>query len=683
MGILRSNIKVRVPLSQIHYDTNEFRFKWNEVWLTVPYRQQPLRIKGGRLLEGFKNNLASEITISFRWHRTRHCAEEMKVLADESALKEIENITSRVETLISEIKSLMASGTLNLNEARGVMATSKLKYNDEIIHRILADIVHRMPGQQIEIELQVPLSQLHYDSHCFRFKWNEAWLAVPYEQQHLLKTKHGSFLEIFKGILKTKITIRISWNRIFQNIDDIRVKTSSTNVEEIDDISSRIEQCVSDIQSLVKTRELSLEKAQAALVARGLESDDGKIHEILSEIIDKMEPQKEPVSVKVPLRDIEYGQYEVTFHYLGKSFQVDKDELHPFEIGPILNKIKSQLKGAITFRIDRDCLVKWDRNNTKLLVGDVRMGVERVDIAPATLDSFKELRAKVICDAINALDKKTISIEQVKLILEEWGLDLDQKEIGEMIASSIPQWEVELSFQVPADQVEYSSDGITCALGQGRKEFIPSTELPFGTGDVLDGIKGMLEGNINVAICYDKGFIWDKEDERLAIRQGKKSYKVTADDEFLRSIKFLDVPFVYPSDEGTVSGPTRIDSYGRGHPRKKGYYHPRCSVFLKSLVEQAKGDIYMTSVDLWLKIDDILIWERPKYSAATYFFHWPSEPIEKFIHETWGRTLEYIRNNGSKTGYITRATHDHEYGLASWKREMKGKILEHASIRIS
>lgn len=680
MNILHSKVELRIPLSQIHYDTNEFRFKWNEVWLTVPYRQQPLRIEDGRLLEGFKNNLESEITIRFRWHRIRHRAEEMKVLADESALKEIENITSRVDTLISEMKSLIASGTLTLNEARGVMTRSKLKYNDEIIHRILADIVHRMLGQQIEVELQVPLSQLHYDSHCFRFKWNEAWLAVPYEQQRLLKIKDGYFLEIFKGILKSKITINISWNRIFQKIDAIHVETSSTNAEEIDDISSRIEQCVSDIQSLVEKRELSLEKAQAALAAGGLECDDEKVHEILSEIIEKMEPQKEPVSVKVLLRDIEYGQYEVTFHHLGKSFQVDKDEL-PFETGPILDEIKSQLEGAITFRIDRDCLVKWDCKNAKLLVGDVRMGIEEVEIAQETLDSFKELRAKMICDAINALDRETISIEQVEPILQAWGLDLDHQEIGQMIASSIPQWEVELSFQLPADQVEYSSAGITCTLGQGRKEFIPSTELPFGTGDVLDGIKGMLEGNINVIIRYNKEFMWDKENERLAIGQGKKSYKVTADDEFLKSIKFLDVPFVYPSDEG--SGPTCIDSYGTGHPGKKGYYHPRCSVFLKSVVEQAKGDTYMTSVDLWLKIDDILIWERPKYSAATYFFHWPSEPIEKFIHETWGRTLEYIRDNGSKTGYITKAIHDHKYGLASWKRETKSKILEHAGIRIS
>lgn len=680
MNILHSKVESRVPLSQIHYDTNEFRFKWNEVWLTVPYRQQPLRIEDGRLLEGFKNNLESEITIRFRWHRIRHRAEEMKVLADESALKEIEHITSRVDTLISEMKSLIASGTLTLNEARGVMTRSKLKYNDEIIHRILADIVHCMLGQRIEVELQVPLSQLHYDSHCFRFKWNEAWLAVPYEQQRLLKIKDGYFLEIFKGIFKTKIAIRISWNRIFQNIDDIHVETSSTNAEEIADISSRIEQCVSDIRSLVKKRELSLEKAQAALAARGLECDDEKVHGILSEIIDKMEPQKEPVSAKVPLRDIEYGQYEVTFHHLGKSFQVDKDELHPFETGPILNKIKSQLKGAITFRIDRDCLVKWDCKNTKLLVGDVRMGVEKVDIASETLDSFKELRAKMICDAINALDRKTISIKQVKLILEEWGLDLDHQEIGQMIADAIPQWRVELSFQLPANQVQYSSDGITLTLGQGREESIPSAELPFGTSDVLEGIKGILEGNINIILRYTKGFIWDKTNKRLAIGQGNKSYEVTVDDEFLKSIKFLDVPFVYPLDSGTVSGPTRIDSYGT--PRKKGYYSHECSIFLKYIVEQAKGDTYMTSVDLWFKIDDILIWERPKYSAATYIFHWPDKPLNTFIHETWGKTLEDIRDNGSESGYITRAIHDQDYGLFSWKRDMKSKIFKHAAIRI-
>jgi len=678
MGILHSKMELRVPLSQIHYDANEFRFKWKEAWLPVPYRQQPLRIEDAHLLEGFKNNLKSEIIISFRWHRIRHRAEEMKVLADESALKEIENITSCVDTLISEMESLIVSGALTLNEARGVMARSKLKYNDGIIHRILADIVHRMPGQQIEVELQAPLSQLIYDSHSFRFKWNEVWLAVPYEQQPL-KIKDGHLLEIFKGILRSTITINISWNRIFQKIDNIHVETSSTNSEEVDDISSRIEQCISDIQSLVDKRELSLEKAQAVLAARGLECDDEKVHGILSEIIDKMEPQKEPVSVEVRLRDIEYGPDKVTFYRLGKSFQVDKDEL-PFETGPIMDKIKSKLEGTITFHMDRDCLVKWDCKNTKLLVGDVRMGVEQVEIAPETLDRFKELRGKLICDAINALDRKTISIEQVKPILQAWGLDLNHREIGQMIASSIPQWRGELSFRLPANQVRYSIYGIAFNLGQGREESIPSEELPFGTSDVLEGIKGMLEGNINVILRYTKGFIWDKTNGRLAIEQGNKSYKVTVDDEFLKSIKFVDVPFVYPSDTGTVPGPTRIDSYGP--PRKKGYYSPECSIFLKYVVEQAKGKIYMTSVDLWFKIDGILIWERPIYSAATYIFYWPDKPLDKFIHETWGTPLKTTRINESESGYITRAKHDHDYGLFSWKRNMKSKIFEHAGIRI-
>lgn len=677
MNILHSKVELRVPLSKLYYDAKSFRFNWDEVILTIPYGQQALTVKDGQLLEGFKKNLNSEITIRFRWHRIHNRVDEMKVSADESASEEIKDVLSRANNLISELKALIVSGALNINEARGAMKRSKLKYDDETIYQLLTDIVHRMREKRIEVTLQVPLSELEYDSFGFRYKWNGVWLSVPYEQESL-NIKEGRLLEVFKNTLKSDITLCTSWNRVFQGLDNIGAIITPNASKELDDLSSRITKCISEVKSLTIARGLSFEKAQAVFTENSLKCSDKKMHQILSEIIDSIKPHGDPVNVDVPLSDIEYSSYDITFHWLSTTFKVGKDAL-PFEPSPNLEKIKNRLKGHITFHVVRDSIVKWDSRTDSLLVGDVRTGIEQVEVTPGALVGLKDLRASIICDAVNILDRKTISIEQVQSILEEWGLDVKNQEIGLKIAESIPKWNIEVLLKIPANDVEYSSYGIKVPSKYGQEFYIPSKELPFGTSDVLEGIKGILEGNINIVKHYSERFVWDEAEKQIKIEKSSESYEVTVTDDFLDSLKFEDVEFISPSDTGSLVGPTNRTSWG--NPRSTGYYDLKCIRFLKDIVKRAKGNTYITSVDLWFKIDGMLIWERPVFGAATYVFRWPDKPINKFIHETWGTTLEYTRRHPEESSYLNRVIHDYD-ALYSWRSNLKSNIRKYAGILV-
>lgn len=525
-----------------------------------------------------------------------------------------------------------------------------------------------------KVELRLPLSQLYYNAYGLRFRWNEVWLAILYEQQPL-KFAAAHLLEEFKDNLKGEITIRLRCHRIYHKIEEIELITDEGVFKEVADITSRIEQVTSEIQSLAAAGTLTLDEAQVALAESGLKYKN--IHRILSEIINNMPLQQIQEEVEVPLSSLQYDADGVGFSWGDYWFQVQKDGL-PFETSPILEEIKSRLEGAITFCIERRCFVRWDSDTSKLWVGQVSMGVKPAEIAPETLEKFKELRGNIICDKIRTLDRATLSLDDVEVILKGWGLDLDNQEIGERIAASIPNWIIKWSFQVPAKDVQYSRYGIKFSSKYGT-ESIPSEELPFETSDVLDKIKDILEGDIKVTKSQRVGFIWSKTRQQLAIGQGDASYDVEVEDKLLKRVKYVHVAYnalkiKYPSwpDEKIIDiirhSPGEIDKVPSGLITRG--YDPECIKFLEERAEF----IYATAIDLWFKIGDVLIWERPEYGAATYLFKWPEpeESLENFIARIWSyRLLRHIINDSARSNFIASVDHDYEYNFYNWKRKFE------------
>jgi hypothetical protein len=126
----------------------------------------------------------------------------------------------------------------------------------------------------------------------------------------------------------------------------------------------------------------------------------------------------------------------------------------------------------------------------------------------------------------------------------------------------------------------------------------------------------------------------------------------------------------------------------------KKYYDPECIRFLEEIIEKLKGQIYMTSIDLWFRIGDILIWERPeskpqktneeaKKSHATYIFKWPEpeQPLDIFIAIIWSYKFDYNRKKYSKTGCIKTINHTYEDKLKGWKSKLIDIILKKSNTK--
>jgi hypothetical protein len=98
-------------------------------------------------------------------------------------------------------------------------------------------------------------------------------------------------------------------------------------------------------------------------------------------------------------------------------------------------------------------------------------------------------------------------------------------------------------------------------------------------------------------------------------------------------------------------------------------YDAKCIHILEKMADQ----IYITTQDLWFRIGDRLIWERPEKDWATHIFEWPEEDLEFFVGKTWIADLREIRENKEETGYITRVNHTPD-DVSRWQRYLKRAI---------
>ena len=302
-------------------------------------------------------------------------------------------------------------------------------------------------------------------------------------------------------------------------------------------------------------------------------------------------------------------------------------------------------------------------------------------VDPATLMVLDDLRYKLACDSVkgliegdtlslkNLIARSPLSLVEVEATLKEWGLDLNDKEIIGKIIDSTPRWIEEKSFRVPTSEAVYSKSGIVI-FPEGQEMRIPAQELPFKTSSVLEGsgVKGLLEGTIKGIRRQEARFAWDKRGRNLKIVRGDFSYDVIVEDDFLSRIKYVDPPHTWDSFIGGSVIVITPKHPGR-RPSKKAKYDRECIRFLKGLVTKKGGYIYLTPFDLWVRLGDILIWEEPKYSKATYIFGWPKDPLPKFIAKVWKSKLIAIRTD-PKSGYRDRAVHDYRNKLAGWKAKI-------------
>jgi hypothetical protein len=569
------------------------------------------------------------------------------------------------------------------------------------------------------VKLNIPLSDINYHPPDIgiSFKWNQLQLLIPYHRLPI-KASIGSLLEEFKNSLEGTgdIDIHLECHLFTFNIEIMEVKINKVVIQRFTDFISSIERIVNQIKAQINGESLNLEKGQIILYQNGFQYDDSKVHRILEKIINSLPPRKIVEKLHFPLSNLSYHSKGIRFFNKNTQFEVEKNKL-PVEVGPAMERIKNNFTGDITFHIETAYLQRWDTNQGQLQSGAATREIKEIEISPNVPGIFKTLRGQFITESIKELiNDATISLESVKRILEDWGLNLKHQEIGYQLISSIIPWTEEKDFKVPLKNVFYHDDGIVVPVAE-RNIRISAKNLSFETNQLFENIKQSFEGYINIHVYQFLQFVWDKEKEQLKIEKKKSlKIKISMDDATINRLR--KIYWLYVEKGVDISDDNRnIDQYkaetpgikenieevetmetdaaeeinkaarnpeekpGQEYPLidlpkavdhipisqlKNKDYDPQCIHRLEKMADQ----IYMTSHDLWFRIGDRLIWEQPENDSRTYIFKWPDEDLEFFVCKIWAMELREIREEKDENGYITRINHIPD-DVLRWERNLK------------
>ena len=569
-----------------------------------------------------------------------------------------------------------------------------------------------------KIKLDVPLAEISYHAPDagISFQWNRLRLLIPYHRLPLTASL-GSLLEEFKTVLEGDLTLWLECRRFTLDIEIIEVKVTEEVIHRLSGITSRIEDVVKQIKSLVEQESLTLEKAQIILYQKGFQFDDSHVHRILVKIIDSLPPRKIVEQLPFPLAHLNYDARGIRFYSKNTRFEVEKNKL-PVEVGPAVERIKSNFTGDITFHIETTNLQQWDSSQGQLQTGQVSREVKNIEVDATIPRLFKALRNQLVRDAIKqSIDNRSISMDSIKSLLEGWGLDLKHREIAKELISTTPPWTQEKDLNVPLKDILYHDDGIAVPVA-GQNMRISSNNLAFTTHQQLEEIKHRFEGYLKIHVFEPFQLAWDEEKEQLTIeRQKAVKIKLTIDDETIEQLKKAyrryiekvvepDVENAAPDQPGPAADPlahasetTAADKDTKDTavetaveptlekaaefivdlPRpvskipaaelENKAYHVESIHILEAMADR----IYMTTQDLWFRIGDRLVWERPVKDSATYIFQWPEEELEFFVGKIWVAELQEIREDRESSGYITRVYRKLE-DLARWKKNLKRAI---------
>lgn len=573
-----------------------------------------------------------------------------------------------------------------------------------------------------KIKLNIPLAEIFYHDPDMgiSFQWNQLRVLIPYHRLPI-KASIGHLLEEFKTNLHGKgtITIYLECHRLTFYSEIQEVKISKAVLQRFSDFTSRVEGIVKQITSLVEKDSLNLEKTQIVLYQNGFQFDDHQVHRILTKIINSLPPRKTMEKLPFPLSHLNYDSKGIRFYNRDTRFEVEKNKL-PVEVGPAMERIKSNFTGDITFYIETSYLHRWDTGQGRLQVGQISREVKDIEVSPGIPRIFKTMRSQFIIESVKAMiNDASISLDAVKNLLEEWGLNLKHQEIAYELVSSIAPWTEEKDIQVPLKDVTYNDDGIVIpAAGQNMK--ISAKNLSFETNQLFENIKQTFVGYIKIHVYQSLQFVWDEGKKILIIEKNKAvKIKMSMDDETVNRLKkiywlyikkgveisadntLLD-RYAYPADESPdqAEEPELVETTAADHtpgspttggpdqdkeesfwdlPRPVEQvplaeltdkdYDAKCIHILEKMADQ----VYMTTQDLWFRIGDRLVWERPGMDSATHIFKWPEEDLEFFVGKIWSADLQEIREEKDETGYITRVNHT-PADVSRWERYLKRAV---------
>ncbi len=325
-------------------------------------------------------------------------------------------------------------------------------------------------------------------------------------------------------------------------------------------------------------------------------------------------------------------------------------------------------------------------------------GMGHGTVGSEALKVMEDLRYRIACDSIKNLitgetlslnrfiDRGTLNLDEVGNILQKWGFNLSKKTRKRLIGS-IPFWVEKGRVAIPLKDIEYHDSDISFFLN-GDKLTIPAKLLPFKSGPIVDTVRDILPGHLDAFI--DRKFylkagtapnLLKLEGEyvlRKVIKVDSTSLQIFEQIDRLKKRRGVDNAKMITTAVFGLCAPREVRNLQNLPPKflkkpttglRRPMWDPQCAYILTRMADIC----YATTKDLWFKIGDILVWEEPKYSKATYIFEWPEEPLQTFIFRTWIAALTVIRNS-SDYGYLDRA--NHTPNIRDWEKNLVDKMRE-------
>lgn len=675
-NLLKKKIKLQIPLSTITYHNNGIAFPWNFIQIMIPYSRIPLNFSlPSSLLEEFKPSLQGNLTIYLECHRIDFNIEILDVKVEHHMEQMFKETIAHINGIIDKIKSI-SEDPLSVEKVRYIFQEKGFNYTNLKVKRILNEIIKSKKKQQFL--KKIPLKEITYIPKGISFQWDFIQITIPYSRVPIKFSLTVNLLEEFKTSFQGSITICIISQWLDSRIEMKEVKVENHVIQKFKETASFIQNIIDKVTARVVEKTLTFKKTRSILKENGFQFDKSKIHRILSEIVNSMPFQKIVQKISIPLSSLDYHSNEIRFFHNNIQLDVKKNKF-PFEVGPILEKEKIHFKGDIVFHIGIISNYQWNVDLEQLLVEQGSQEIKKVEIHQETLKTFKQYRCQRICPAIKKLiDESSISLENAESILIDWGLGLKHKEIAAHIVSTISSWTEEKKCDVFLKEITYNDNHIIVPIN-GRKIRILASSLPFKTNHVLEKIKDVFEGQIRIDLYQSFKFIWNQKLQKLEIEKIiPLKFKIKINEEILK--KFEKIHWLYIGLLEKV-GPIlaekiirerliSLDKIPKEVIESKGYDR-KCI----RILEEMADDIYLMEAesDLWFRIKDRLVWERPIFGAATYIFNWPQEELNLFIARIWISELQDIRKNRKESGYIDRVIHTPD-DISVWEWNLKQKL---------
>ncbi len=686
-----------IPLSTLQYNDNGIQFTFNGTLLEIP--NQNLIFTATTYGELIKKFLTGDLTVEFHKQRIVKWNSNLgKLETIDAPLRISGNTLPRMsmmdyQTAIQNIvkiekliKTEAEKNTLTRELAIRIFNENGFTGDFSRFNPIIAHFVNQIPPQESTVSHTVLPAQLIPRPGGALFKYRSTYFMI-YDTQLKLELYHfpPEFVQFINGSICAMIKIRryIHWDTAKEklNVDRIvlEVESVSMSLPEFNAFQRQkmmIAAIAQELDLLIEKNCLTLDKAAELFKNLEYELSLVLLNRFLKRYIDEG-PQVVSTEVHtIPLSELEYRPDTVIFKYQDQPYPIASQSF-PFELGPILEEMKPQLPGSIEIfflHFHHRC---WDGVKGEVLVEETAQNLGRWEIPNDTIQAFLTFRQSSINTAIKKMCADgSVSMEKVEELLLAWGLNAFHQPIANSIIADVPPWESQTVSRVFFKDISYGMNEITVTVSTGRSWRIPTTNLTIKSAPSLDHIKQVFKGFMDVIEINPHRFFWDAMMGKLVISTGPISLQLAMDEETRALFKKMTAIFVELCNTlGTDAAINHVTApwfdfdnlkaipYSKKQLEEKGYD----PLYVNELIAMAE-QVFPTQEDLWFKIKNCLVWERPVHGAATYVFQWPAQPLEQFMGSIWGYpTLNQIVSSRATTGYQGRVIHSSQF---EWKRHL-------------